>query len=85
MILGIAKLEDGIHSLQDENWRLHPIYSYKLIENEITINKHAKLAILQHHECLDGTGFPANMKKEKFIHLLKLLAVSDYVLTESKK
>lgn len=83
--LGIAKLEDGVNFYQDENWRLHPIYSYKLIENEMTINKHAKLAILQHHECLDGTGFPSNMKEGKIHPYAQILAVSDYVLKESKR
>lgn len=80
--LGIAKLEEGIDSVRDENWRLHPIYSYKLIEDEVTLNKYAKLAILQHHEYLDGTGFPSNMKEGKIHPYAQIIAVSDYVVTE---
>ena len=80
--LGIAKLEEGIDSVRDETWRLHPIYSYKLIEDEVTLNKYAKLAILQHHEYLDGTGFPSNMKEGKIHPYAQIIAVSDYVVTE---
>lgn len=83
--LGMAKLEDGIHSTYDENFRMHPIYSYKLIENEMMITKHAKLAILQHHEHLDGTGYPSKMKEGKIHPYAHIIAISDYVMVESKK
>lgn len=83
--IGIAKLEEGIHTSRNEQWRMHPIYSYRLIENEVTINKHAKLAILQHHEYLDGTGFPSGYTKEKIHPFAQVIAVCDYVITEYKK
>lgn len=83
--IGIAKLEAGIHSVRDENWRLHPIYSYKLIEKEVTLNKQAKLAILQHHEYLDGKGFPAGNKKEKIHSFSQIIAISDFFINKYEK
>src|SRR5699024_1024923 len=58
---GLTKLttnEGALHTLQkDERWNLHPLYSYKMIEDIRTLTKSAKIAVLQHHELLDGTGF----------------------------
>lgn len=82
--IGIAKLEDGRHTPRNENWRLHPIHSYRIVEKEVTINKQAKLAILQHHEYLDGTGFPASYQQDKIHPFSQMIAVSDYVMTEYK-
>ena len=54
----------------------HPEYGYQLIRNE---HIHPVIAIcaLQHHEKLNGTGYPNNLK-EKDIHLYaKILAIAD--------
>ncbi|UOQ95533.1 HD-GYP domain-containing protein [Halobacillus shinanisalinarum] len=60
-----------------EEVKKHPTYSYRLVENIPSLNNQAKLAILQHHERLDGSGYPLGLKQDK-IHLFsQIIAVSD--------
>src|SRR5690625_2091116 len=62
----------------DPNYQMHPLYSYKMVENITTLTKQAKIAILQHHERLDGSGYPAKGVGEKIIPFARIIAVSDF-------
>lgn len=55
----------------------HPVYSYRLIESIRTITDAVKLAVLQHHERLDGSGYPLALKKGKIHQYARIIAVSD--------
>lgn len=55
----------------------HPSYGYQLIKNSTTLKKTAKLAIIQHHERLDGSGYPSG-EKAKNIHMFsKIVGLAD--------
>lgn len=81
---GMSKLEPGIF-LQDrkltgseeQEMKKHPTYSYRLVENIPTMKQSAKLAILQHHERLDRSGYPLGLKKEKIHTYARIIAVCD--------
>ncbi len=80
---GIAKLK-GLSKnkkVSRENMRLHPIFSYQLVENEPTLTQNAKLAILQHHENLDGSGYPAKTAGEKITTYARIINVCDLFLS----
>lgn len=55
----------------------HPEYSYHLVESIPTITKKVKLAIVQHHERLDGTGYPFQLKNYKIHEYARIIAVCD--------
>lgn len=55
----------------------HPLYSYKLLANVQTLKKEAKLAILQHHERMDGSGYPMGTRSESLHLYSKIIAVAD--------
>ena len=55
----------------------HPTYSYRMVENLPAISQTAKQAILQHHERMDGSGYPTGIAKEKINDYARILAVSD--------
>ena len=55
----------------------HPTYSYQLVENITALTKAAKLAILQHHERLDGSGYPLGVKADKIHPYAKIIAIVD--------
>lgn len=61
-----------------ERFRQHPIFSYQLVEHLMTLTQRAKLGILQHHEHLDGTGYPGKTMMEKIHPYGRIIAVSDY-------
>lgn len=62
---------------EQEEMRKHPMYSYRLIEKVPTITKTVKLAVLQHHERFDGSGYPLGLAKEKIHNYARIIAVSD--------
>lgn len=55
----------------------HPIYSYQLIKDSPLIRSEMKLAILQHHERLDGTGYPRREKQDQLTIYSRILSVAD--------
>lgn len=55
----------------------HTTYGYQLLENEADIPQTVKLGVLQHHERLDGSGYPRQIT-EKMIHqAAKIIAIAD--------
>lgn len=56
---------------------LHSTYSYRLVESLNTLTQEAKLGILQHHERLDGSGYPLGVNFGKIHKYAQIIAVSD--------
>ncbi|WP_027964592.1 HD-GYP domain-containing protein [Halalkalibacillus halophilus] len=56
--------------------RKHPALSYKLVDG-LEVSKDVKVAILQHHERLDGSGYPMGASHDKIHAYAKIIAVSD--------
>lgn len=58
-----------------EEVKNHPVFSYKMVQNISVLRKDAKVAILQHHERLDGSGYPL---KSKAVHqYARIIAIAD--------
>lgn len=53
---------DNLTDKQRVEYRKHPAYAYSSLENERWISKEAKNTILQHHERIDGSGYPLHAK-----------------------
>lgn len=62
---------------QYQDVRNHSTYSYRMVENLTGLSQAGKLAILQHHERLDGSGYPLGLTGEKINSYARILAVSD--------
>ena len=77
--IGLAKTEIAIDSSRAD--RNHPIRSYEMVKKEVTLTDHAKLAIVQHHEYLDGSGFPMGLQQEKIHPYAQIIAISDRFYT----
>ncbi|MDL4840919.1 HD-GYP domain-containing protein [Aquibacillus rhizosphaerae] len=60
-----------------EEIKKHPTYSYRFVEKVPSLSVGVKLAILQHHERLDGSGYPLGVDKSKIHPYACILAVSD--------
>lgn len=81
---GMAKINPAIlqkkGSLTMEEFleiKKHPTYSYKMIQNISLLKESTKIAVFQHHERLDGTGYPLGDKSEKINTIAKIIAVAD--------
>ncbi len=57
--------------------RYHPTHGYKLLHNLPVIREGVKLGVFQHHERIDGSGYPLGISGEKIHPYGKILAVSD--------
>ncbi|SHN32988.1 HD-GYP domain, c-di-GMP phosphodiesterase class II (or its inactivated variant) [Gracilibacillus kekensis] len=81
---GMAKLsenwlmkESRLTIAEYEEIKKHPTLSYRMVEDIPSVTKEMKLAILQHHERIDGSGYPIGVKEEKIHTYAKIIAVSD--------
>ncbi len=55
----------------------HPYIGYNYINDNTIINAHIKNLILQHHERLDGSGYPKHLTSNDINPLSKILMISD--------
>ena len=55
----------------------HPIFSYKMIKDSSIIKDSVKVAVLEHHGRIDGTGYPKRLKTKPMNLFSKIIAVAD--------
>jgi putative nucleotidyltransferase with HDIG domain len=55
----------------------HPIYGYEMIEHFHEIDPEIKSAILQHHQRLDGSGYPLDINSDCIGLYARIVAVAD--------
>ena len=55
----------------------HSMLGYELIAQESEISTPVKEAILQHHERLDGSGYPQNLSQNDISRIASIIAVAD--------
>ncbi len=70
---------DKINSPNDEEWRLiknHPVHSYNILKNIHMMSEIADIT-RQHHERLDGSGYPDGHRESNIGLLAQIIAVSD--------
>lgn len=81
---GMAKIhpdivfKEGLLSSEElAQIKKHPTYSYRLVENIPSLSAQVKLAILQHHERMDGSGYPLGLTGDKIHKYARIIAISD--------
>ena len=66
--------------LDAEEWKImkmHPVYGYRMIEHIDGISTEIKKAVIEHHENIDGTGYPLGISGDKICKMAKILTVAD--------
>lgn len=57
--------------------RIHPYQGYKLLKSANALSEECRLIVMQHHEFVDGTGYPRRLKGDE-IHLYgKICGIAD--------
>lgn len=81
---GMAKVGPGIlvkkaalTEKEFEDIKNHPKYSYQMIQHISLLKEGMKVAVFQHHERLDGSGYPFYLKDNKIHEVAKIIAVAD--------
>ncbi|AOZ92845.1 HD-GYP domain-containing protein [Paenibacillus crassostreae] len=57
--------------------RQHTKYGYQILKNVTGINEGVRLSALQHHEKVDGTGYPMNVESSKIHIYAKMVGIVD--------
>lgn len=57
--------------------RMHPNYSYEQLSHINAFSKDVRIAVQQHHECLDGSGYPIGLKGEQISLIARLIGIVD--------
>ncbi|WP_425449675.1 HD-GYP domain-containing protein [Dethiothermospora halolimnae] len=55
----------------------HTIHGFNILNDTVGISKSVALGALQHHERIDGSGYPLKVKSEKIHEFAKIIAVCD--------
>ena len=60
-----------------EEMKQHPVLGYRILQEKKDFKDIISLAVLQHHEKLDGSGYPMGFTSEKIIKYARILSVAD--------
>lgn len=66
--------------LTDEEFEImkqHSVFSYNILKNNQGLKDSVKLAVLQHHEKINGAGYPFGVDSSKICPFAKILSVVD--------
>lgn len=81
---GMAKVQPSIIKKQEaltpneyREIKNHTNYSYQMVQHISSLKEGAKVAIFQHHERLDGSGYPIGLKSDKIHPVARIIAVAD--------
>ncbi|MGM1045837.1 MAG: HD-GYP domain-containing protein [Bacillota bacterium] len=64
-------------SEESEEMRRHTTYGYQILKNVAAVNEGVRLAALQHHEKVDGSGYPLKLDGTKIHIYARIVAVAD--------
>lgn len=81
---GMSKIEpriitkkSSLTSSEYNDVKNHPLYSYRMLEKIPVLKESVKLAVFQHHERVDGSGYMLGVTGEKLHPFGKIVAVAD--------
>ncbi|MCM3041374.1 HD-GYP domain-containing protein [Paenibacillus motobuensis] len=72
----LFKAEPLTEAERDE-MRMHTTYGYQQLRKTSAINEGVRLTALQHHEKMDGSGYPFHLAGEKIHIYARIVAIAD--------
>lgn len=82
--IGMVRIDPAIlnkptklNEAEKKEMQNHTQHGYNLLKNVAGINEGVRLAALQHHEKMDGSGYPLGIKGDKIHPYARLVAVAD--------
>ncbi len=55
----------------------HTLMGYAHLSDNIDLSAHIRMIVLQHHEWLDGTGYPNKKADKEIIEMARIVAIAD--------
>lgn len=66
--------------LTDEEFAImkqHSVYGYRILQEKDDMKENIKMAVLQHHEKINGNGYPLGVKEAQICQFAKIISVVD--------
>lgn len=60
-----------------EIMKQHSVFGYRMIKDKPDFSEHVALGVLQHHEKINGTGYPMGVNENQISPYAKILSVAD--------
>ncbi|WP_430883881.1 HD-GYP domain-containing protein [Fusibacter sp. JL216-2] len=60
-----------------EEIKTHANLGYQHLKDDVDINSHIRMIVLQHHEWINGSGYPHGLTADNIHHLSKIVAIAD--------
>lgn len=57
--------------------KCHPRYGYEFLRKSFNLSSYIKLIVLQHHERIDGLGYPKGLKSSNVSYLARIVSIAD--------
>ena len=74
---GILTKPNPLSYEEIEEMKRHTLLGYQLLKNVAALNDGVKLAALQHHEKVDGTGYPLGIDASKIHAYARIVSIAD--------
>ncbi len=73
----IINKKDTLTEMEFEEIKKHPVYGYRILKEAGISNKNILSAVVEHHERIDGKGYPLGIDKSKICTYAKIISVCD--------
>lgn len=73
----IYQKHDELTDEERELYNSHPIKGYEYVKKEFRVNDNVLDIIKQHHERIDGNGFPNKLKGNEISKFAKIISIAD--------
>ncbi|MBB5174791.1 HD-GYP domain-containing protein [Texcoconibacillus texcoconensis] len=73
----ILNKKGSLTESENKEIKKHPLYSYQMLKDLPGISQNALQGVLQHHERLDGSGYPMGYQVDVIHHYAKIISVCD--------
>ena len=67
----------GLTTIEKDEIKRHTVYGYQLLKNIAALNEGVKLTALQHHEKIDGSGYPLGIDSSQIHPYAKIVSIAD--------
>lgn len=75
--IAILNKPDKLTGKEFEIMRFHPVFGYELLRDTPELPEAVRLGVLQHHERMDGTGYPLKLAGGQIHYFGKIIAIAD--------
>ena len=73
----ILDKEEDLTLEEFETYKTHPIIGYHFVKEIPHVDDSVALAVLMHHERMDGSGYPLNNQGDKIPRFARIIAIAD--------